>query len=101
MRDWESHPNFIHTDPMPFTRTLPTNWRRTDALVAVALAFVGALMGYATVVAGGTYNDADDARLLGLSAVLLAAPMAWYRRVPFRGARPVSLPAPVLRLWVG
>lgn len=69
---------------MLFTRTLPINWRRTDALVAVALAFVGALMGYASVVAGVTYNDADDARLLVLSAVLLAAPMAWYRRFPDR-----------------
>lgn len=86
---------------MLFTRTLPTNWRRTDALVAVALAFVGALMGYATVVAGVTYNDADDARLLVLSAVLLAAPMAWYRRFPIIVAPLVSLLYMVLGYTIG
>jgi len=71
-----------HNGPMPFTRTLPPNWQRTDALIALALAVVGALMAYASVVAGVAIIRGPDSRLLMLSAVLLAIPIAWYRRFP-------------------
>src|SRR5690625_1310662 len=67
---------------MPFTRTLPANWRRTDALIALALAVVGALMAYASLVSGIAITQDSDPRWLMLSAVVLAAPLAWYRRYP-------------------
>src|SRR5690625_7171075 len=67
---------------MPFTRTLPANWRRTDALIAVTLAVVGALMAYASLVSGIAITQDSDPRWLMLSAVVLAAPLAWYRRYP-------------------
>lgn len=63
-------------------RTLPVNWRITDALIALALAVVGALMAYATVVAGLQMDQSADWRWVMLSAVILAAPVAFYRRYP-------------------
>lgn len=63
-------------------RTLPANWLRTDALFALILAVVGALMGYASMTVGIAIGDHDDPRLLMLAAVVLAAPMVLYRRYP-------------------
>lgn len=66
----------------PLKRTLPQNWLRTDALVAVALAIIGSLMAYAAVVSGTTIGGHDDPRLLMLAAVVISAPMVFYRRHP-------------------
>src|SRR5690625_6390184 len=76
---------------MPFTRTLPANWRRTDALIAVTLAVVGALMAYASLVSGIAITQDSDPRWLMLSAVVLAAPLAWYRR--YHTAIAIIIPA--------
>src|SRR5690625_437749 len=64
------------------TRTLPANWLRTDAMFAVVLAVMGALMGYASMVAGMAIGDQDDPRGLMLAALALSAPMVLFRRFP-------------------
>src|SRR5690625_7494473 len=76
----EVHAPIPHNGPMPFTRTLPANWRRTDALIAVTLAVVGSLMAYASLVSGIAITQDSDPRWLMLYAVVLAATLAWYRR---------------------
>lgn len=65
-----------------FRRQLPRNWLRSDALTAVVLAVMGALMGYAAVVSGTALIPADDGRELMVSALIISLPMVFYRRFP-------------------
>jgi len=70
-----------YSPAVEFKRSLPQNWLRNDALVALALAIVGMLMAYASVVAG-TSLIGTDAKSLMASAVLISAPMFLYRHYP-------------------
>lgn len=63
-------------------RTLPENWRMNDTLTAVVLAVSGMLLSYATVTAGIAFVGMEEWRWMMLSAVILSAPMAFYRRYP-------------------
>ncbi len=63
------------------TRSLPPDWFRTDAIIAISFSVVGAFMAWVTIHSQLFTNYPTSMAVL-VGSVLMALPLAWRRRYP-------------------